>query len=80
MRARKELVEGVQNRSHRMIELWQPVDKWEEVSKGMAKGGSVRFEAIRAEFLVDKSPWEELDKADWGRLGEDGRGGRGMVL
>jgi len=26
-----------------------------------------RFEANRAEFMGDKSTWEELDKADWER-------------
>ena len=32
------------------------------------------FEAVRAEFLGNKSSWEELDKADWRKVG-DGVGG-----
>jgi len=29
-----------------------------------------RHEAIRREFLAGKSSWEELDKADWRKVGE----------
>jgi len=29
-----------------------------------------RFEAIRVKFLGDKSSWEELDKADWRKVGD----------
>ena len=32
-----------------------------------------RFEGIRVEFLGDKSSWQELDEADWRKVGgEDG--------
>ena len=30
----------------------------------------LRFEAIRAEFLGDKSSWKELDEADWRKVGD----------
>jgi len=29
-----------------------------------------RFDGIRADFLGDKGSWEELDKADWRKVGE----------
>jgi len=28
------------------------------------------FEAIQAEFIGEKSSWEELDKADWRKVGD----------
>ena len=33
--------------------------------------GCPRFETIRAEFLKDKSSWEDLDIADWRKGGDE---------